>query len=255
MAERTLRFNQDQSKKEDAIKGLHGWKGSTRTGTLVITNEKLNQNKKYIVDGFENKTGYVFDKIDLWYSFDTDFHNFHIVPDKTVKINVPLDDWLSVKLYYISEKVKQDVYVNKVKARGSQICPKNGVNDCAYNHWWFSVKTEKNEYLLSFNRLWCKESDNKIYIHNNFGQAQFMCFPKESKESGEEKEYGQINLFRGDGKFKLMYPTSGNNHKRCPVGECGHRVYNAPCDINSSAEEIAKAFVGFIKQCEKEENA
>ena len=228
----------------------------------MTTNGKTEET--YIVDGFENKTGYNFyeedesgaykevkigKESDLWYSFDSDSGNFHIVPDESVRIRIrckdgkkeiAISEWLKEdKLKNISETVKANEAVKEVKVPRSQICPTNGKEDYTHNHWYVCVKSKENEYLMSFNRLWCddSDSDNKTFhIHNNFGQAQFMCYPRAHK---------QINLFQG--KFELMYPSSGDDGEGRFNCESGYFVYNAPYNIDSDAKEIADCFAKFIK--------
>ena len=94
---------------------------------------------------------------------------------------------------------------------------------------------------MSFNRLQC---DHKNHIHNSFGQAQFMCYPVKEKH---------INLFGRE--LELMYPESAENEDRNKNEKGGHRVYNAPYDIDSPAGEIAEGFAAFIQECEEKGKA
>lgn len=219
---------------------------------LVVTNKTLEQ--KYVVDGFKNNTNYEFDEEDLWYSFDPDSGNFHIVPDKSARIEVDKDikrfidiaAFLQERLECIRKKIEEKSIPNiTVYGKVSKGNPPN------INHRYICVNSGGNQYLLSFNRLWCEDrdgdsdngSDNQTFhIHNNFGQAQFMCYPiKVAREA-----VGEINCI--DGKFRLMYPNSDEDRQY--KSEAGHIAYNAPYTIKNTPEEIAESFVRFIELCE-----
>lgn len=213
-------------------------------GLFVVTNEET----KHIVDGFVNKTRHEFYEVgikngkvgynqvkfgqetDIWYSFDPGSCNFHIVPDESVKIE---ENGKEIFIYeLLLEQLKRiKNRVNKLLGKVSRVGGGNKAD--TYNHRYVRANIGQNQYLMSFNRLWRGDKDGVRHICNNFGQAQFMCYPIEDK---------QINLFP-DG-FKLMYPNSAEDEDR--IEDAGHRVYNAPYDIKSNAEEIAKCFIGFI---------
>lgn len=215
---------------------------------FVVTYMQSTINKKFIVDEFENKARCKFYKEgkiisiekekDIWYSFDPDSGNFHIVPDESIEIKIECADGEEISLYKkldcIRKRVKETV---KTKRTGIGPGEQKTINECVRNHKYISVKTEKNEYLMSFNRLWCDVKTDGNHICNNFGQAQFMCYPIDDK---------QINCFSR--KFKLMYPRSDEDGKY--NSEATHLVYNPPYDINDSTEAIAKGFAEFIKRCE-----
>lgn len=249
-------------------------------GKFVVIYMPNSINGKYIivVDGFENETGHRFceaeikngkvdyvpveigQEADLWYSFDPSYCNFHIVPDEGTKFKsgegAIILNCLTNKLGLIWDETDRIIKSNKEFAT---LVQKHNIpgftGKYVRNHKYVSADTKKNQYLLSFSRLWCdSERDNAIFhIHNNFGQAQFMCYPKENKEKGEA---GQINLFpdgatSGGGlkyKFELMYPSSGEDGEY--NSKAGHLVYNAPYNINDCVEAIAKGFAGFIELCE-----
>ena len=245
----TAYYNPKQ-KKVNVDSGTHM---SVEMKLFVTTKGKTK--KKYIVDEFENKTGRTFDKEDLWYSFDPDSYNFHIVPQKEAKFDDEgkerISDWLKGKLECIKAAAESKTPPEITIGGVSEGTAKEG---CTYNHKWICAKSEKNEYLMSFNRLWCDAKDDGTHIHNNFGQAQFMCFPREINRRG--KDVGNINRF-SDGSsviFKLMYPRSGDDGEGRFDCESGHLVYNASYDINCDAEKIAQAFVEFIELCEIMEN-
>lgn len=273
-----LGYNSNLNNKKDVVLG-----GSSRsTWTIIVKtdpSELANAGKKklivtynktkekYIVDGFKNRTRRIFDETDLWCSFDTVSGNFHIIPDKETKFEDKdqelISVWLKNRLNCVKKCIKAFVKEHleecaKGEVRGDiseiTIQDRGGYGEAPNeNHMWVCVNSKKNQYLMSFNRLWCDASggaDKTFYIHNNFGQAQFMCYPR-------EKGHGDINSFPNG--FKLMYPTydddDSNDDEKWPDSECGHRVYNAPYDINSSAEEIAKAFVDFIRSCENDQTS
>lgn len=229
------------------------------------TNKKTNEKRKetYIVDGFENKTGCNFyrkgsdkeinianDAPGLWYSFNPNagYGDFHIVPDKSIKVEVKIDlsEWLKYKLCCIKEKVKETkFYKEPDKPKSIAIGPgEQEKSPHTWNHKYIRAKIGENEFLMSFNRLWCDVRADGKHICNNFGQVQFMAYPRENG-------HGDINSFPNG--FKLMYPRSGDDDESRIDLESKHLTYNAPYDINSSAEEIAQAFVEFIQWCEAKE--
>lgn len=208
-------------------------------------------NMQYIVDGFENRTGCRFnDEDNIWYSFDSDRCNFHIVPGKEVRFEDGAGEYVSVWLKNKLERIRDEV--DKIKEKQKPEAKVGGVKldegickryEYKCNHKYFCVDIGQTQYLMSFNRLWCDVKANGTHICNNFGQAQFMCFPKENKE---KKEDGQINLFHGE--FELMYPSSDRDGEY--NSKAGHLAYNAPYSINDYVEVIAKGFVEFIELCE-----
>lgn len=234
-----FRYNPKQEKKN--LESTDGnWTAQT---ALVVTNKGTGE--KYIVDGFENRTGYEFDKEDLWYSFDYEKnYNFHIVPSRMEQGTEEMP--LAMKLKRILDEVGgKEISGITVAKKVSVGVAKDG---CTTNHKYFCAYSEKKQYLMSFNRLWCDVRTDGNHIYNNFGQAQFMCFPRELNNLGED--VGNINRFP-DGKFKMMYPNSAEDEVR--TKDAGHRVYNAPYNIRSDTKEIAGCFVKFIKQCENED--
>lgn len=253
-----------KDKKDRNTGDAYGWHAEIdeSQGKLVVTYQKTEE--KYIVDGFENHTGCDFykegsdEEIDiinnepgLWYSFDPDHGNFHIVPDGSVIINEkakPFRELLREKLDCILKKVLEKETIKEENKR-NRVQP----GECkdrphTHNHKYFCVNIGDNQYLMSFNRLWCYVKDDVNHICNNFGQAQFMCYPikREKKANGKEDIVGEINLF--DGKFELMYPNSAEDGIH--YGKFTHLAYNAPYNINNTSEDIAKGFVEFIKWCE-----
>lgn len=81
--------NNPKTKKEECGSGKH-WRAEIRESKKKSSDKKLVAiTKEYIVDEFENLTGCDFDaksleEFGLWYSFDPDRGNFHIVPDGKV---------------------------------------------------------------------------------------------------------------------------------------------------------------------------
>ena len=218
---------------------------------FVVTYMQSKINKKFIVDGFENRTGCGFnDEDNIWYSFDSGFYNFHIVPDKEVKFEDGSGEyvsvWLEHRLVRIKDEVDKVIKGNeKLKTLMQDITVPSITANCAKNHRYFYVNTEETQYLMSFNRLWFAVRDNDTHICNNFGQAQFMCYPRKD---------GDINSFPNTGgrakyEFELMYPNSAEDG--ISEGKGRHLVFNAPYDINCGAEKIAKCFAEFIGLCEE----
>lgn len=230
----------------------NGWHAEIEEDLLTVTNTTTGE--KYVVDGFEDKVGCEFDekaKKDVWYSFDTESGNFHIVPGMLVKTEVGcrggegklISAYLGDKLRIICAEVEEIIKGSKkLKVAGVSISVSrpNKAREWVYNHRYISMETgeqiylEKIQYLIAFNRLWC---DDKNHVHNSFGQAQFMCYPAANEH---------INLL-SDG-FKMMYPRSDRDGKYS--SEARHLVYSAPYDINDDAKVIAKGFVEFIESCE-----
>lgn len=253
MAQREM-FNYNQKKGEyprEADKKDNGWEASVENKLFVVTNKDLD--KKYIVDGFKDKVGCEFDEKDekdIWYSFDSNTYNFHIVPDKTVKKTGCIDeekngektiyDWLSAKLGYISAEV------NKILGKVST--DSGGNKLCTCNHKYVSVDIGENEYLMSFNRLWCDVRTDGNHICSSFGQAQFMCYPITDKHINQFRS--RISPKKINVEFKMMYPHSGEDDEGRFDHEFTHLVYNAPYSMSSGEEEIAKGFAKFIELCE-----
>ena len=224
-------YNPNQGKRNLDSKDSN-WTAEIGEGSLKGRLVVIEKETKYVVDGFENKTGYEFEKEDIWYSLDYENGNFHIVPG-TLEGEIPLGTKLGcIRRNAANEEIPGITVEEKVK-HGS------GKDGCTTNHKWICAKTEKHEYLMSFNRLWCDVKDDGTHICNNFGQAQFMCYPKTD---------GQINLFPNG--FKMMYPRSGDDGEGRFDCKSGHLAYNPPYDINDCAEMIAKGFVEFIELCE-----
>lgn len=220
------------------------WTVSIEGVPSTSTNEEINKKfmvtnndteEKYIVDGFKKKTKCEVDETNIWYSFDTNSGNFHIVPGGAIEIKIGCVDGKEKKITLID---KLDYIKKKLKAKEIHASvPKPKAKTTAVdNHRYVLAKREKNEYLMSFNRLWRNVKDDGTHICNNFGQAQFMCFQANK----------QINLPNG---FKLMYPNSGKDG--ISEGKGRHLVFNAPYDINCGAEKIAKCFAEFIGLCEE----
>lgn len=215
---------------------------------LVVINNSTEE--KYIVDGFEKKTKCEFDETDVWYSFDTNSGNFHIVPGKSIEIKVECKNGKEEKITLIDKLgcIKKKLEIAGVHASVPKPTAKTAAVD---NHRYVLAKSEKNEYLMSFNRLWCddSDSDNKTFhIHNNFGQAQFMCYPRADGDINSLPD-GFTKRGRIKHKFELMYPRFDEDGKS--EGKGRHLVFNAPYDINDDAKEIAKCFSKFIAWCEK----
>lgn len=223
----------------------NGWHAEIEEGFLTVTKLNEKTEEKYVVDKFKNKTGCEFDEENLWYSFDQnpEHNNFHIVPDGSIKIT--LSDWLSTKLGRIRRKVESEVKNNEISGITvqTQVGAGTANSGCTKNHKWVCANSEKYQYLMSFNRLWCDRSN---HICNSFGQAQFMCYPT-------KKNVGGINLLPVSDEakfaFKMMYPSSDRDGKY--NGEGTNFAYNAPYDINDDAQEIAECFAEFIRWCEK----
>lgn len=258
--------SQKKRKKDRNTGDAHGWHAEIdeSQGKLVVTYQKTDEEtgkkteEKYIVDGFENKADCKFykegsdkeidifnDEPGLWYSFDWEKHkyNFHIVPDKSIEIKIECESEKGIEKILLAKKLncicKKLVEQEKVKVP-KDLSPKYGSQPWTVNHRYVYVDIEKNEYLLSFNRLWCAVKADGNHICNSFGQAQFMCYPIDDKDDK------QINCISR--KFKLMYPRSDEDGKY--NSEARHLVYNAPYDIKDCAEAIAKGFAEFIKRCE-----
>lgn len=218
---------------EEKRKGLPN--STTAFKTLDELNEKLPDGYAFAKFCEENNhSGITFPTEGIWYSFDDSSNNFHIVPDVTVvhgyieACKRSFDEIKkTIKLLLKDRNLNYAVWRN---CRVSPACESHKyriVNSC----------TEKPyQYLISFNRLWC---DACSCIHNNFGQVQFMRYPKDK----------QINFFK-DERFVLMYPASGKNGEGCFDADSGRLSYNAPFTINACSQAIAKAFAEFIDLCE-----
>ena len=242
------RYNSKQQQKVNAESGTYG---SAKMKLFVTI-----KNDTYIVDEFKSKAKCNFYKggkiigiekeENIWYSFDQDSGNFHIMPDESIEIKIECEDSEEISLYKkldcIREKVK-----GKVQTKRIWIGPgkEENTNECIRNHKYICAYIEKTDYLMSFNRLWCDVKTDGIHICNNFGQAQFMCFPREIK-NGSDK--GNINRFPNK-EFKMMYPRSAEDGEL--EGSGRHLVFNTPYDINSDVEKIAKCFAEFIRLCEE----
>lgn len=211
----------------------------------------------YYVGEFHNKTDYPINKAsDIWYSYDDESGNFHIVPD--IKVGKDFADNADVLFRKIDDEMKNltnsEFHLNMYSGISHNA---KGRNPCVKCHKYKTAIADNSDnygYLISFNRLWC-DADN--HIHNNFGQVQFMRY-RIKCDNGKElaDRYQNIN-WDVDPKFKMMYPTSdetaegGANYTFNLNDASGHLSYNAPFDIKSDAETIAKAFAKFIEICEK----
>lgn len=118
-------------------------------------------------------------------------------------------------------------------------------NVYTYGHFYNYYDEDLYGYIISLNRLWC---DEKNHIHNNFGQIQFMRY---------SREFEQIN-FDKDGKFKMMYPHSGDDFDYNVDSDTGHIVCNPPLSImdpdifNKESEKYDEKKIKKIADCFKD---
>lgn len=160
--------SESEYKNDEDGKKRQGWCARIEEGDrnfLVVTdmtNAATEKEREYIVDGFENKTGYKFcekgkngaykeieigEETDLWYSLDYNHDNFHIVPDESVKINVPLDDWLSAKLKCVRIEVNRLLRDVSVEVGG-------GSENCTHNHFSPPRCARRRSRARALNCMW-----------------------------------------------------------------------------------------------------
>ena len=264
-----------ESKGKDGLKlesERKSWQAKLDGSLLVIM--KLNGEeciqKTYYLDtdadsnSFRNYSGLVAkDETDIWYSFDPNTNNFHIVPDEAWQISE------GESLYSVLKTTLTNIgcaLSNEKEYLGSKRNPKGRFNrDLEWN--WFGgnanikfVQTKCNvtknhqliwtdalnyQYLLSFNRLWC---DADHHIHNNFGQVQFMRYRITDRDGSPLKfeHLKNINWNHDHTSFQMMYPAIGEDGEGRFDPDSKHLSYNAPFTINDCPVLIANAFTRFI---------
>ena len=219
--------------------------------------KEFNKKIEELTDGYSfaqfcckenNFSGFSFSEKSIWYSYDDDSKNFHIVPDPNFNKKEG-DEYFSRCQECFSE-------INKKLPKECQLKLQRGIKIDARP--WIKLHQFKSEdvgnyqYLLSFNRLWC---DNEKHIHNNFGQVQFMRY-RIKCDSGKELagRYQNINWAQGP-EFQMMYPDSAEDANWTYDKESGHVVYNYQYkdkqknlkDLNDEEiGNIAEAFKAFI---------
>lgn len=238
-------YNPKKLEKNIGKEGI--WEAKIDENKLVVCRYEDQKHEKcvetYYVEGFHNCSGFELkdekgedDHNNIWYSFDPDRSNFHIVPDKSLKVDgTTVFCALKTKLKQIGSFLPYKEYLKEIDQSNDNFkwhwFKGNASKSyyCTNNHQLVWINADNYQYLVSFNRLWC---DDKNHIHNNFGQAQFMRFKSQINKAGS--------------KFKMMYPSSGDDGEgRCDL-DSGHLSYNAPFNIKSNASDIAKAFEKFI---------
>ena len=174
----------------------------------------------------------------IWYSYDTDCRNFHIVPDisvaETYKKNcADLLKNVGNALEGIAQKHPESDF-SDIKCWNRRGNPKE---ECTKTHLYKYITVGEMQYLISFNRLWISVNGNTKTIHNDIGMCQSMAYPKSA---------GNINKGVDDADFPF-YPASNGDGDRISID--GRSVFNAPFRLRSApdAERIAECFYGFIK--------
>lgn len=257
-------YNSKFEEKNDGENNV--WTAKLENGKLVVRRYEDKKHEKrvetYYVDGFHNCSECQLDEANIWYSFDAESGNFHIVPD--ISVGKEFADNADLLFSNINAEMK-DLSNSALSLNIRSGINHNHVSGSPYVkcHKYKTAKTNDNDkygYLISFNRLWCKKTGDKEYhIHNNFGQVQFMRY-RIKCDSGKEfaNRYQNINWDVGP-EFKMMYPTSdesaegGSNYMYNLDGGSGHLSYNVPFTINDCPELIAKAFAKFIELGEQAE--
>ena len=239
-----FRYNVTGMREDNNLGSSNRWTAKIECGKLVVEHT---EHGKYYVDSFQGDSGLVAeDETNIWYSFDPDRGNFHIVPDITVKVDVKdsnktINEFLRETFKCFAGEIQNlclgnCMVVSWTGNRGSKGSKySEGEKPHVCNHIWKAGQIGKYEYLLSFNRLWCetldadKDADKKEYrIHNNFGQMQFMRYMIKNEH---------INFPNGKGMFKMMYPSSDENGEGRFDCTSGHLVFNAPCTFPKDDED------------------
>lgn len=179
---------------------------------------------------------YKVEEKDIWYSYDLDSFNFHIVPSPESEIG---RDFLG-RWVILNHRLKQ-ILINSHSINDEGFClgkRTGGPKEWVKCHKYIVVKKEEFEYLLSFNTLICSERNE---ISNKLGKIQFYRYKQIN---------GHINRYYDENNEKkpiMMYPDSFETIDPKWNSNTGHCVYNTEYDINSRAIDIAKAFIDFIE--------
>ena len=196
-----------------------GW-SETKETTLKV---QIQNGETYFVDqlSYAKDLGFK-DTNDIWYSYDPDSHNFHIVPDPSKDKNNHYFDLCTVAFSMIEVAMPE----RKLLGR-SQSKPWLKLHRYKY------VNVDPYQYLISFNRLWC---DNGKHIHNTLGMMQVMRYRVKCDCGKDLAAKYQINWDKGT-NFKMMYPSSGEHGAGRYDPESGSLVYNMPFSILESKNE------------------
>ena len=175
----------------------------------------------------------------IWYSYDTVWRNFHIVPDikaaeKYKDDCAALLNEVGNALEGIAQKHPESDF-SDIKYWNRRGDPKE---ECTKTHLYKYITVGEMQYLISFNRLWVSVNGNTKTIHNDIGMCQFMAYPIQQSD-------GNINKGVDDADFPF-YPASNGDWDRISVD--GRSVFNAPFRLCSApdAERIAECFYCFI---------
>lgn len=238
------------------------WTASEEDGKLKVC---YRSGATYSAEGIDKSTYIVGELVDacnlldgkdgkIWYSFDYNTYNFHIVPD---------EEWAGN--YIVACKNMMDAIAKALNSKYGIVLSGRGGGCKKYTkchrYKYVSNCEDGYEYVISFNTLTCEPktddgntseqndsdrnaSNNNYVIKNYLGKIQFYRYKK------------NINQKAGNRKieFQMMYPESPNCGCSKYDKETGHFVYNTEwtvqngdSDVKDKVYAIADQFHEFIE--------